>query len=72
MTGVLGNMDSSHKYEGSKAKIKKDEENYVAKCECGWSSDVFSSREVAIIEFEKHVKSDPKHKITEKKNRKNH
>ncbi|KXA89348.1 hypothetical protein AKJ57_05425 [candidate division MSBL1 archaeon SCGC-AAA259A05] len=59
-------MNSFHEFEGSKARIEKDGKNFVAKCECGWSNDPVSSGEGAVVEFEKHVKSDPKHEIREK------
>ncbi|KXA92131.1 hypothetical protein AKJ64_03935 [candidate division MSBL1 archaeon SCGC-AAA259E17] len=52
-------MNSFHEFEGSKARIEKDGKNFVAKCECGWSSDPASSGEGAVVEFEKHVKFDP-------------
>ncbi|KXA97258.1 hypothetical protein AKJ37_03330 [candidate division MSBL1 archaeon SCGC-AAA259I09] len=64
-------MNSFHEFEGSKAKIEKEGENYFAKCECGWNSGAVSSSEGAIVKFEKHVKSDPKHKIREEESGKN-
>ncbi|KXB01164.1 hypothetical protein AKJ41_02495 [candidate division MSBL1 archaeon SCGC-AAA259O05] len=59
-------MNSFHEFEGSKAKIEKEGKNFVAKCGCGWSSDPVGSGEEAVVEFEKHVKSDPKHEIRER------
>lgn len=56
-------MTFYHEYEGSKAEIKKERENFIAKCECGWTSDSIGSREEIIVEFEDHVESSPKHKI---------
>ncbi len=56
-------MNSIHKYEGSKARIEEGGQYFNARCECGWKSDPLDSREAAIIEFEKHVESDPKHEI---------
>ncbi len=56
-------MSRVYKYDGSKALIKKTDDGYVAECRCGWISDTKDSREKAIIDFETHVSSDPKHRI---------
>ncbi|KXB04272.1 hypothetical protein AKJ49_02280 [candidate division MSBL1 archaeon SCGC-AAA382A03] len=64
--GSFVKMNSFHEFEGNKARIEKEGENFIAECECGWSSGPVSSNEKAIVSFEKHVKSDPKHKIREK------
>ncbi len=45
--------------------VKEEDEGFVANCRCGWSSGVKPTRELAVIEFENHVQSDPKHKIRE-------
>ncbi len=59
-------MSQFHKFEGSKARIKKEGGGFVSECECGWVSDPVSSREESIVKFEHHVQSDPKHEIRKK------
>lgn len=58
-------MTRIYKFSGSKAIVEERDGGFVANCRCGWNSGVEPTRESAIIEFEKHVQSDPKHKIRE-------
>ncbi len=52
-----------HQFDDSRAKIRRNDEGFIANCECGWSSGEMRTREEAIISFEDHVRSDPRHKI---------
>ncbi len=56
-------MSRVYNFNGSKALIKKADDGYIVECKCGWSSDKKNSREEAIVDFETHVSSDPKHHI---------
>lgn len=60
-----------HRFDDSKAQIKQDQSGFVASCECGWRSEAVETREEAIIAFENHVASDPKHRMVEEKGGKN-
>lgn len=59
-------MTRVYKFNGAKALIKKTEKGYIAKCKCGWETDPKESREEAIVDFETHVTSHPKHTVIEK------
>lgn len=60
-----------HRFDDSKAQIKQDQSGFVASCECGWISEPVKTREEAIIAFENHVGSDPKHRMVKEKGGKN-
>lgn len=64
-------MSRVYKFNDSKALIKKVNDGFVAECKCGWSSDEKNSREEAIVDFETHVGSDPKHHIAKEESRPN-
>lgn len=65
-------MTPIHEFEGSKAKIEREEEGFMAECGCGWSSGLVDTKEEAVIEFEEHVQSDPTHRIEESSKRKSY
>lgn len=56
-------MTREYEFGRSKATINENEEGFTVNCECGWNSDVMSSEEDAVIAFESHVKSNPRHKM---------
>ncbi|KXA97233.1 hypothetical protein AKJ38_01720 [candidate division MSBL1 archaeon SCGC-AAA259I14] len=58
-------MTRVYRFAGSKALIERNEKGFVANCKCGWDSGVKDSREEAIVAFETHVSSDPRHKVME-------
>lgn len=58
-------MTRVYKFDGSKALVEEEDEAFIARCKCGWSSEKKISREEAVIAFETHVSSDPKHRVLE-------
>lgn len=56
-------MTRLYKFQDSRAKIEKSEGGFAANCQCGWRSELNPTKEAAIIAFEGHVRSDPKHRI---------
>lgn len=61
-------MSNVYKFDDSKAEIEEKKAGFSATCQCGWSSGPKDSKEEAIIAFENHVRSNPRHKIEMEEN----
>lgn len=51
-----------HEFGDARANIKEGKKGYFAQCGCGWRSKEYLEQKEAVISFEEHVLSDPKHK----------
>ncbi len=54
-------MGSEYRFDDSEAKLEEGRRGFSANCQCGWSSEPKATKEEAIIAFENHVRSDPRH-----------
>ncbi len=54
---------TTHQFGDTTARIKRGKNGYFAQCDCGWKSSEYEEEKEAVISFEEHVLSDPRHEV---------
>lgn len=63
---------NKYRFDNSEAQIEEKETGYTAECQCGWKSELKGTREEAIISFENHMRSNPRHVVEDEGRRINY